>query len=186
MILYKKLKERYGDKLKGKLTERLYNKVAAGKSFYLHNIVKCGIDLEDLGYTFEDYLVDFKEQADKYAEKKTLFNVLKKGYVPGNFSSSTFEKYLKKGFNYNSQIAKKEDGEKILEVLDIDCDLDNYNLRLEIYKRHIELYGAREDLERFQEDFSIKQPVLWEKEKEKWHLAFGGLLCGYIRWGKIE
>ncbi|GLI58315.1 hypothetical protein PM10SUCC1_38290 [Propionigenium maris DSM 9537] len=181
MILYEKLKNKYGDNLKEKLSERLYHKMAAKKSFYLHNIVKCGVDLDELGYTFEDYLEDFRHQADKYAEKRTLFNILKKGYAPGGYSSSTFQEYLRKGFNSNSQIVRGEDREEILDVLDIDCDLARYNLRCEVYRRHIELYGAKEDLERFQEDFSIKQSILWEKRKEEWHLAFDGLLADYIK-----
>jgi len=181
MILYEKLKGKYGENLKEKLTERLYHKIAAKKSFYLHNVVKCGIDLEDLGYTFEDYVEDFRDQANKYVEKKTVYNIIKKGYAPGSFVNTTFADYLKEGFNYNSKIIKKERAEEILEVLDIDCDLERYNLRLETYKRHIELYGAKEDLESFQEDFSIKQPILWENKKEKWHLAFDGLLCECIK-----
>lgn len=181
MILYEKLKSKYGVDLKKKLSERLYYKMVANKEFYLHNIVKCGVDLDDLVYTFEDYLADFKYQADKYMEKRTLFNILKKGCTPGSYSSPTFEEYLRKGFNYNSQIVKGEDKEKYLDVLEIDCDLEKYNLRLEIYRRHIELYGNKEDLERFQKDFSIKQSVLWEKKKGEWHLAFDGLLCEYLR-----
>ncbi len=182
MILYEKLRGKYGNGLKEKLSERLYHKMAAKKSFYLHNIVKCGVDLEDLGYTFEDYLKDFKDQADKYTEKNTVYKIIKRGCAPGNFVSTTFVKYLKEGFNYNSQIVRGEDREEILSVLDIDCDLEKYDLRCEVYRRHIELYGDRESLERFQEDFNIRQPVLWEKRKEEWHLAFDGLLCEYIKW----
>ena len=185
MIIYEKLKGKYGEDLKEKLTERLYYKVAINKSFCLHNLVKCGIDLEDLGYTFEDYLEDFEEQANKYVEKKTMYNIIKKGYAPGSFFSTTFADYLKEGFNYNSKIINKEGGERILEILDIDCDLEKYNLRLENYKRHVELYGIKEDLESFQKDFNLKQPILWEKKKEEWHLAFGGLLCEWIKYKKI-
>lgn len=181
MILYEKLKSKYGDNLKEKLSERLYHKMAAKKSFYLHNIVKCGVDLDELGYTFKDYLEDFRGQADKYMEKRTLFNILKKGYAPGGYSSYTFQEYLRKGFNYNSQIVRGGEKERLLDVLDIECVPARYNLRFEVYRRHIELYGDKEDLERFQGDFNIKQPVLWEKRKEEWQLAFDGLLCEYIR-----
>lgn len=140
------------------------------------------MDLEEVGYTFEDYLKDFKDQAENYKEKRTLFNILKAGYTPSDFGGPTFFKMLKEGFNYNSNVIKRRGTEEILEVLDIDCNLERYNLKLETYKRHIELYGAKEDLENFQKDFSIKQPVLWEKEKEEWHLAFDGLLCESIKY----
>ena len=181
MILYEKLKSKYGDDLKSILTEKLYNKIAAKKRFYLHNIVNCGIDLDELGYSYEDYLKDFSFQADKYTEKKTVFNILKSGNAPSMFHSDQFQEYLKIGFNYNSLIVKPENRDKLLGVIDIDCDLDSYNLRLEIYRRHIELYGNKEDLESFKKDFKLKRPILWEKQKEKCHLAFDGLLCEYIK-----
>jgi hypothetical protein len=182
VILYEKLQTEYGEDLKSVLTEKLYNKMAAKKSFYLHSIVHCGIDLDKVGYTYEDYLEDFKKHADKFSEKKTVFNVLKSGHSPTNFYTTLFYEHLKYGFNYNSLIIMPVNRKKLLEVIDIDCDLGSYGLRSETYKRHIEVYGKKDDLEAFKKDFKLKRPILWEKIKEEWHLAFDGLLCEYIKY----
>lgn len=112
------------------------------------------MDLEDLRYTFEDYQIDFKESAGKYAEKETVFNILKVGYSPSEFEGPTSSKMLNNGLNYNSNVIKGKGPEEILNVLEIDCDLERYNLGCEAYRRHRALYGARGNLERV-------SPVLW-------------------------
>lgn len=182
MILYEKLTSKYGKDLKQILSERVYKNIKTGNNIHLHNVVNSGIDIDSLDYTFEEYSKDFKEQLKSYTEKKTAFNIFKSGYAPSSFYTSTFFKQLTEGFNYNSHVIIPQSKEKLLAVIDIDCDLESYDLRLESYKRHIEVYGEKENLKAFKKNFKLKRPILWEKVKEEWHLAFDGLLCEYIKY----
>jgi len=67
-------------------------------------------------------------------------------------------------FCSNVYIGKKE----VLKYFEFDIDLSKFTYK--IYRRHTELYGEKEDLEYFKEQYKIGQPVLMEKEMDTWHL----------------
>ena len=169
MIIYEKIKK-IDDKYVPKKGVRYnLNKVF---EIYDNSIVK---------YTYEDFLKDYSLKYKDFKELRTLFNILTKGCSPTSYLTSNFYNFLVKGFNYNFPIVKKENLQKLLEVLYIECDLSSYDLKVEKFITHIELYGEKENLEKFKEDYQINQPVLFEKFKEKWHLAFNGILSEYLK-----
>ncbi len=180
MIIYEKIKEKYSpEELKERVGRSAYFRMQDNKPVKL-NALYSKLDLKDIKYSEEDLIKDYP-QYEKYIEKKTLLNIIKNGYSVEYLSKendiNVLVAHVWKGFNYNSQ---KYDGkEDVLKLLKIDYDISNF--KLEIYKRHIELYGDKEELEKFREKFSIDRQVLYEKYKEKWHLAFDGLLAEYIK-----
>ncbi|MGL5124076.1 MAG: hypothetical protein ACRC6K_07975 [Fusobacteriaceae bacterium] len=169
MIIHKKIKK----------IDKQYE-IKEGVRYTLNKIFK-KYDNAAVKYTYEDFLKDYGLRYKEYKELKTLFNILIKGYSPTSYLTSNFYNFLVKGFNYNAKIVKEENLEKLLDVLHIECSINNYSLILEKHRRHIELYGEKDNLEKFKEDYRIEEPILYEKFKEKWHLAFDGILAEYLR-----
>ncbi len=140
------------------------------------------IDLDRIGYTYEDFINDYGDKYENYEEKRTIFNILKTGesihtFLVKNKVSSWFRAMLRAGFDYNSN--KTDNIQNTFGVIYVEYDIDKF--RLETYDRHIELYGEKEDIEVFRKKYAIDHPVLFEPYKQEWHLAFDGLFAEYIR-----
>ncbi len=180
MIIYDKIRQKYElGELKSLLGVQLYYKFKNNKPVELYSLGR-KLELSDISYSVDEFIEDYPKYND-FVEKASLINVMKTGQtvsgIMKNYHIGDFYKHIKTGFNYNSRIYK--DKNDILSLLAIDYDISKF--KLEIYKRHVELYGEKEDLEAFREKFSIDHQVLYEKYKEKWHLAFDGLLAEYIK-----
>lgn len=138
-------------------------------------------NLDKIGYTYEDFKEDYKKEYEHYKELKTVFNILKTGKSPSMYLTQNFRNYLVKGFNYNFPLVSKEHLKQALEVIEIECDYKSYNLRLESYQNHIELFGEQKDLEAFRQDFKLDFEIILDKTKEKWHIAFDGILSEFLK-----
>lgn len=144
----------------------------------LYEITK-SVDITNIGYTLEDFKKDYPEMND-FKEIRTIFNIYssglsmegyckKKGMPPKGLPT-----LLKRGFFYNSTVFIK-----MLEVIKIEYNISNF--KIEFYKNHIELYGDKENLEKFKNLYCLEEKVYYEIYKDSWHLAFRGLLAEYIR-----
>lgn len=172
MILYKKI----GIDNLNKLNQGIYYKVKKNKKVAL-NIIGKYIDLKSIDYSYDDYKLDYPERIEGYAESKVLYNIERSGRSLTSFPASAVAA-VRIGINYNYFILKnKEQRYEFLEYLDINLD---YQLDFESFEMHTEAYGDYEELERFKNDYEIKNEIVFEKYKEKWHLAFSGIISEYI------
>ena len=179
MILYNKIMAKYpGRNLDQILGFKLANDIRDSKICNFNLLVR-KIKFSDINYSFKDFQKDnlYKD----FKEIKTLYNIFNKGFTINRFSEfikySNLNRALLKGFTYQT---KNLDFEASKDVIYIECDLSN--LEVEKFDKHIELYGTPENLKIFKEKFDINRNILFERYKEKWHLAFDGLLAEYIKY----
>ena len=169
MIIHEKIKAKYPN-----------YKYDSTKKCKLNTLAK-KYDLELIGYDYDDFIKDYGDEYSKYKEIKTVFNILKTGEYLSSFLTNKFLTFLVKGFNFNFPIVSKENLKKALSVVVIECDYKLYNLRLDVYKRHVELFGEFENLEKFKNDFNLKYEIILDKTKDEWHIAFDGRLAEYLK-----
>jgi len=181
MHIYKELLKVYSEsEIKDKMDKNIFSDLKnARKSPSLDSLAN-KFDLSKIGYTLKMFLEDYPKYKE-FAEKKTIFNILMDGKnideLTKTYETSLLYKHIKNGFDFNSNayISKKE----VLKYFEFDIDLSKFKYR--IFRRHTELYGSKEDLENFKEQYKINQPVLMEKEMDTWHLAFDGMMNDWIR-----
>ena len=181
MHIYKELLKVYSEsEIRDKMDKNIFSDLKnARKSPSLDSLAN-KFDMKKTGYTLEMFLEDYPKYKE-FAEKKTIFNILMDGQtidgLTKTYEVSLLNKHMKKGFDFNSNayIGKKE----VLKYFKFDIDLSRFKYK--IYRRHTELYGEKEDLEKFKEQYKIAQPVLMEKEMDTWHLAFDGMMNDWIR-----
>lgn len=181
MSIFKKLLTKYSYfEIETKLGERVYTKFKDGTRIPPLTRLAKDFDVKSLGYTVEEFRNDYP-QYEKQKEIRTLFNIQVEGQTVSGLMKEhhvpTLFKHLENGFDFNSNayIGKKE----ILKYFEFDIDLSKFKYK--IYRRHTELYGSKEDLENFKEQYKINQAVLMEKEMDTWHLAFDGMMNDWIR-----
>lgn len=172
MILYKKIDLNSFEKL----NQGMYYKILKNEKISL-NIIGRYIDLKKINYSYEDYLKDYPEKIEKFVESKVLYNIEMTGEALNSFPVAVTAA-IRVGINYNYFILKdKKQRDSFLKYLDISLD---YNLKFEAFDIHTEAFGEYEELLRFKNDYEIKNEIIFEKYKEKWHLAFSGILSEYI------
>lgn len=131
-------------------------------------------------YTTDDFVIDYPV-IKNFKEFKSIFNIYCTGLTLKEFekkyavTSGILMRYLKKGFFYNSQVLNN-----VVPYLSIDFNIENFEI--EIYKTHIELYGNKQDLIDFKNKYNLRENPYLEIYKNKWHLAFSGLLAEYIKY----
>lgn len=182
MILYKKILEIYDKKdLKRLFGVTIAGRIVRNEKLVALDYISRNIDFQIINYTYNDFLIDYEEKYKNHVEKKMLFNIFKAGYSPEllkkefNAESAVYN-YLKYGFYYEGT---SRNIHKTMEIMGIKVDISKFNL--DIYDSHIELFGAKEDLEIFKTKYNIKREVLFEPYKQNWHLAFNGCLAEYIK-----
>ena len=189
MIINKKIIENVEPEKFLKLSEFMQNKIKNDERIRLNSILKY-FSFKELNYTFEDFLKD--EYSKNAIEKKALYNLYFLGYESINeyAEKNNLNKYkltenILYGFDKRSKYLF-EYNNSFLELIEIDYNLQG--LEIEYYKKHIEIYGEKRLLEDFRIKHNIKYPVRYEPLKEKFHLAFNGLLSEYIKYkqkGKV-
>lgn len=182
MILYDKIKAKYSKEeiikfLGGPTGRRLWR-----EELNIHpGYISSRIELKELNYTIDDFFKDYSKSYSHYKEKKMTYNMVMKGYsiykLRNEFKlESQFNNLIIKGFNYNSITLNVY---KVFNVLGIEVDLSHFTV--DLYKTHIELFGEKEDLEKFKDRYGIKWELWYEPYRKSWHLAFNGCLAEYIR-----
>ncbi len=89
--------------------------------------------------------------------------------------------YLIRGFDYNGVTRNMP-----LAFDSLGITVDTSFFTIDLYKTHIELFGEKEDLEKFRNRYGIKWELWYEPYRKSWHLAFNGCLAEYIRSKKVE
>ena len=178
------------DKILKKYTkEELNNILGKRKDYFYRKNFKCTIqyivnifDIDSLNYNLNDFLADYPTYA-LYKENETLFNIFKAGYTLRSFSKKYdidmgyVNTQLRKGFIYNSTSIPNI----LFKFINLNYPFNKF-MKIEYYKKHIEIYDKKEILEKFRETFNLKEKVYFEKYKNSWHLAIQGFLAEYIRW----
>lgn len=181
MIIYNKIKSKY-------TKEEIYNlfpRITARNIIYERTIIKIGViakfvSFNFINYTLEDYIKDYS--SDKiYKEVEYVYQILASGKNIGKIAvenglSDNFDYMLKNGINFNSEGINSY---KIIDILKIQVDISKF--KVDKYPIHIELFGEKEELQKFKETFNLKYDVLYEPIKKSWHLAFDGMLAEYLR-----
>lgn len=168
------------DVIKEKINKNIFNDLKYARSIPSLDSIAKKFDLSKTDYNLEKFLDDYRKYR-KFKEQKSLYNILSDGItiteLMEQYSAPSLYKHIRNGFDFNSNayIGKKE----VLKYFEFDIDLSKFKYK--IYRRHTELYGEKEDLEKFKEQYKINQPILMEKEMNTWHLAFDGMMNDWIR-----
>lgn len=150
----------------------------------LYNITSY-LTINNLDYSLEEFKKDYPKLSNN-KEIATIFKLYKSGFslrtwgIKFNKDINHLKKQLKDGYIYNSTSIPKE----FLKYVDISIDTSDF--KIELYKKHIELYGEKEKLEAFRRTYSLKERVYFEKYKNSYHLAFKGFLADYISYKERE
>lgn len=150
----------------------------------LYNITSY-LTINNLDYSLEEFKKDYPKLSNN-KEIATIFKLYKSGFslrtwsIKFNKNINHLKKQLKDGYIYNSTSIPKE----FLKYVDIAIDTSDF--KIELYKKHIELYGEKEKLEAFRRTYSLKERVYFEKYKNSYHLAFKGFLADYISYKERE
>ncbi len=139
------------------------------------------VNLDLIGYTLDDCLVDYKVQLLNKKEKRAIFEIWKQGesiytYMKKHNLSSTLQSFLKHGINYNSNFRNYK---YLAKLLKLDLPLNKFKIK--IYDTHIELFGEKDNLIELRDKYKLEYDVIWEKEAKSYHLAFKGILYEYIK-----
>lgn len=186
MILYEKIKKQYTAKevrnLFPVIMARNINKSI--KKVNIHILVKY-IAFKEIGYSSTDLAEDYPELKNKYKEFEIVYKILSMKKSINEFKeeiglTDSFDYYLKKGFNFNSE---SPNFYKLIDIFKIKVDYKDF--KIDTYSNHIELFGEKEKLSNFKEKYNIDHSVLLDPIKNEWHLAFDGFLAEYIK-RKIE
>ena len=183
MVLREKLYKKYnrytdiGEIIGFSILDRLNQ----GKLPALHLLFN-KIDLEiEIGYTYEDVLIDYKDILEKFQEKKAVYNIWKMGYSINGYSKvsgtgSQLHKILTKG----EHIMQKETRIKLADIFEYSVDIEDLKSFEVICKpKFCKLIGEKDDLFYFKEKYDLDYPVL--PYYNTWHLAFDGVIAEKIR-----
>lgn len=140
------------------------------------------IDLEkEIGYTYEDFLLDYHSKIEKFKEIKTVYNIWCMGLTINEYASmkglsNQLYKILKKG----REIAKPETLIAVIDVIDIDLPPKELNsFQVSSRPSFCRLIGGKKELFKFKEKYDISNPVLpWQ---DTWQLAFDGVVAEKIK-----
>lgn len=176
MIIVEKLLKKYSWKdLEVLIPEYPLKNLRNGRSAPLSTIAK-NINIDELGYTFEDFLEDYEYFYSKFKEKRVLFNILKEGKTTTDIqqkAGSSSDRLTRVGINYNSNYLGMEDYAVYLKEDTLAEDAQAFEIL--IFNSHCELYGEQELLSQFKNKYSLNPPVILNKFNNKYHLAFDGL-----------
>nr|WP_317279508.1 hypothetical protein [uncultured Fusobacterium sp.] len=170
----KKLKERIGETQMKRLKNENYK-----FSFY----VLCKkIDVEqELSYTFEEFIADFKDTLKKFNEPKLVYKIWKQG--------ESLSRYAKKhGISQNTIYRATKKGRKslgenfkyqLLDSFEITVEIDDIkNFRLELHDEFAKLFGDKTELENLANKYEIDYPVLYYNNE--YSIAFDGWFYRYL------
>lgn len=183
-ILYTKLVSTFGKKEAEKIVgEDILRKLKHNeKNIYFHVLCR-KINLEkEIGYTFEDFRLDFEEQIEKYTEKELVYKVFTKGY--------SLYAYCKKiGIDQNTLYRVCRQGRKIIgddlkyklmDLFEIEYDIhDIDSFKIELHEEFCKLTGSKEELELLAKKYDIDFPVLFYNNQ--YSIAFDGWFFEIIK-----
>lgn len=171
----KKLKQRIGEVQTRRLKNPDYK-----FSFY---ILCQKIDVEqELGYTFEEFVDDFKDTLKKFNEPELVYKIWKQGESligygrKRGISQNTMYRATKKGRKSLGQNFKYQ----LLDSFEIEVDIDDIkDFRLELHDEFAKLFGDKIELENLAKKYEIDYPVLYYNNE--YSIAFDGWFYRYLK-----
>lgn len=141
------------------------------------------IDVEqELGYTFEDFVDDFKDTLKKFNEPELVYKIWKQGESLIGFgrkrgiSQNTMYRATKRGRKSLGQNFKYQ----LLDSFEITVDIDDIkNFRLELHDEFAKLFGDKIELENLAKKYEIDYPVLYYNDE--YSIAFDGWFYRYLK-----
>lgn len=141
------------------------------------------IDVEqELGYTFEEFVDDFKDTLKKFNEPELVYKIWKQGESLIGFgrkrgiSQNTMYRATKKGRKSLGQNFKYQ----LLDSFEITVDIDDIkNFRLELHDEFAKLFGDKIELENLAKKYEIDYPVLYYNDE--YSIAFDGWFYRYLK-----
>lgn len=175
-------------KLKKILGIRLYQSLCTqNKIMDFSNICKKlknnNIDIEDLGYSYEKFLIDYSQhKIMQYKEKKLIYKIWKKGFsiyaysMYIGMSKCALYKIIKRG----RETVQEETKYKLLDTFEIEYDLNEIKaFKIEVHDEFCKLIGNMDSLNRIAEKYQIDYPVLFHNGE--YSLAFDGWFFKVIK-----
>ena len=122
--------------------------------------------VNELNYTYEDFLTDYENYAE-YKENKLLFDLYKKGItakdaaIKFDYNETSFLAYLRNGIPLNK-------GTKIeqMKAYYIEDKIDIQEMKYKIFDNHCELYASKEELEKFRNKYNIDEDIIYSETKK--------------------
>lgn len=141
------------------------------------------IDVEqELGYTFEEFVNDFKDTLKKFNEPELVYKIWKQGESLVGYgrkhgiSHNTMYRATKKGRKSLGQNFKYQ----LLDSFEITVDIDDIkNFRLELHDEFAKLFGDKIELENLAKKYEIDYPVLYYNDE--YSIAFDGWFYRYLK-----
>lgn len=179
--IYERLLEHYTDKeIKKRMYRDTYSKMLKGEKLLGIECFARRFDMNKVTYTVEEFLEDYPKYRS-FVEVKSILKILKSGKaiytLAKEHNSYCLYRNLTEGFIYNTNLY--DDKPELVKYFDIDVDTSEF--QVEFHRAHVELFGDKKKLEVFRDKYQISHRVLFEEEKNQWHLAFDGLLYKYMK-----
>lgn len=141
------------------------------------------IDVEqELGYTFEEFVDDFKDTLKKFNEPELVYKIWKQG-------ESLIGYGRKRGISQNTMYRATKRGRKslgqnfkyqLLDSFEIEVDIDDIkDFRLELHDEFAKLFGDKIELENLAKKYEIDYPVLYYNDE--YSIAFDGWFYRYLK-----
>lgn len=183
MIINRKIKEFLNGNLNN-LKPDIKKKIEKDEKIRIYSILNY-FSFQNLNYSFEDFIAD--GYGENIKEKKALYLLLSE-YKSVRFfcevhglDIQVFPIVFRKGID---KLPKSLYNKKDIFMKYFEKEYNLNGLKIEFYKKHIELFGKKELLENFKNKHNIIYPVRYEPVKESWHLAFDGPLAEYIKYNE--
>lgn len=183
-ILYTKLVSTFGKKEAEKIVgEDTLRRLKHGETHIYFHVLCRKLNLEkEIGYTFEDFKLDFKEQLEKYIEKELVYKVWTKGYSlyayckKLDIDQNTLYRICKRG----RQIIGDDLKYKLIDLFDIEYDIhDIDSFKIELHEEFCKIIGSKAELEILAKKYDIDFPVLFYNNQ--YSIAFDGWFFEIIK-----
>lgn len=175
IIIEKILKKYSWEQLKGLFSEGTYKNLRKSSYIPLPTISK-EINLQEIGYSYLDFLEDYEVHYLEFKEKEIVFNVMKSGLTLFSLekkTNATSYRLLKTGLRFDSTFSGVDFFINFIEKNDFITESSKFEIL--VFENHCELYGSFEELDKFKEKYKLKYPVILNRFNNKQHLAFDGL-----------
>lgn len=184
-ILLQKLYTTYGSfsNISSRIKEYNLLRIKRNGTIPLFNLAKHEGLLDEINYTYEDFVIDYKEDIKGYKETKILFKIWCLGYSIKDYakfigvSYSTLSRGFINGFigSYSTLL------QATTSILFDNFDKkDIIDLKLDFGEGYCKLIGDNERLVFIREKYKIDYPILPYKDKLN-HIAFDGPFYNYLK-----
>lgn len=184
-ILLQKLYTTYGSfsNISSHIKEYNLLRIKRKGTIPLFNLAKNEGLLDEIGYTYEDFIIDYKEDIKGYKETKILFKIWCLGYSIKDYakfigvSYSTLSRGFINGFVGSYSTLLQATASIIFDNFD---EKDIIDLKLDFGEGYCKLIGDNEKLKLVKEKYKIDYPILPYKDNLN-HIAFDGPFYNYLK-----